>query len=120
MNRVFLIGNIGQEPDTKPTKTGFFISFSLATSKTYKGERQTQWHKISAFGKLADTMSKYLHKGMKVLVEGELSYSERVTEVGDKITYTNIVAHRIDFLDKAEKKEEANGNLIETVDDLPF
>lgn len=119
MNKVFLLGNVGQEPDTRPTKNGFLLSFSLATTKTIKGEKRTDWHKITCFGKLADTMSKYLHKGTKVLVEGELTYSERVNEKGEKTIYTNITAFHIDLLSKPDKKE-VNGNVEPTIEDFPF
>jgi len=120
MNKVFLLGNVGQEPDTRPTKNGFLVSFSVATTKVVKKEKHTQWHKVTCFGTLADIMSKYLHKGSKVLVEGEINYTDRINDKGEKTVYTNIIARHIDLLNKIDKSnEDVDGNTI-TEDELPF
>jgi single-strand DNA-binding protein len=107
-NRVQLIGNLGMDPDVKNFDGGRKLAkFSLATSQSYtdsKGERvkDTQWHNIIAWGKLAETAEKYLKKGSEVALEGKLVY--RTYENKDKQTryMTEIVLN--DFLMFSKKK----------------
>ncbi|MGS0527061.1 single-stranded DNA-binding protein [Zobellia nedashkovskayae] len=96
-NYVHLLGNIGDEPKVTNLESGKKVArFSLATNETYKdgkGEKQqvTDWHTIVAWGKTAEIVEKYAHKGKQVAVVGKLktrTYSEpnegnerRVTEV---------------------------------------
>lgn len=70
MNRVTLIGRLGQDPETQDTKTGGIITkFSLATDDSYRDKdgnkvEQTDWHNIVVFGKQAEVLSKYLKKAI--------------------------------------------------------
>lgn len=79
LNRVTLIGNVGQDPETRYLPDGASITnLSIATSESWKdkntGEAQerTEWHKCIAFRKLAEIISQYVHKGDKLFVEGKL------------------------------------------------
>ncbi len=78
LNRVQLIGNLGQRPETRQTSTGTLIAnLRLATSSSWKdkaGERQeaTEWHRCVAFGRLAEIAQQYLDKGSKVYIEGRI------------------------------------------------
>ena len=85
-NRVQLIGNLGGKPEIKKTENGRKLAqFSLATSENFrnsKGEniKETQWHRVVAWGKVADIAEKYLDKGKPVVIEGKLvsrSYSDK-------------------------------------------
>jgi single-strand DNA-binding protein len=74
-----LIGNLGKDPETRYLPSGEALtSFSIATSETWKdktsGEKKeaTEWHRISAFGKLAEICGEYLRKGSQVYIEGSL------------------------------------------------
>jgi single-strand DNA-binding protein len=77
-NKVVLVGNLGQDPDMRTTPAGHRVcSISIATSDNYKDQagnwvERTDWHRISLWGNLADTASKYLKKGDKVLIEGSI------------------------------------------------
>ena len=77
-NRVQLIGNLGSKPEVKSTESGKKLAqFSIATNESYrnsKGEKvtETQWHRVVAWGKLADIAEKYLDKGKEVAIEGKL------------------------------------------------
>ena len=77
-NKVQLIGNLGKSPDVKITEAGKkLVRFSVATNETYtntKGEKvkETQWHNLVAWGKVADIAEKYLDKGSEVAIEGKL------------------------------------------------
>lgn len=107
-NRVQLIGNLGMDPEVKNLDGDRKLAkFSVATSQSYtnnKGERvkDTQWHNIIAWGKLAETAEKYLKKGSEVALEGKLVY--RTYETKDKQTryMTEIVLN--DFLMVSKKK----------------
>jgi single-strand DNA-binding protein len=86
LNRVELIGNLGQDPDIKSFPDGgMIVNISVATTSTFKdrnGEQQdrTEWHRVVMRGYNAQNAEKYLHKGSKVFIEGELqtrSYEDR-------------------------------------------
>ncbi len=79
VNKVILIGNLGNEPDVRYMPSGDAVAnVSLATSDAWKdkntGEMQerTEWHRVVFFGKLAEIVKQYLHKGSKIYVEGKL------------------------------------------------
>lgn len=79
VNKVILIGNLGQDPEVRFTQGGDAVAtLNVATSETWKdkqtGERRekTEWHRVVMFGRMAEVCRDYLHKGSKVYVEGEL------------------------------------------------
>lgn len=85
-NKVQLIGNLGNAPEVKTTENGKKLAtFSIATSESYrnaKGEKvtDTQWHRVVAWGKVAEIAEKYLEKGREVAIEGKLvnrSYNDK-------------------------------------------
>ena len=104
VNKVTLVGNLGADPETKKTAGGQSISlFNVATSNAWtnrEGQRQehTEWHRVVAWGKLADTCSEYLSKGKKVYVEGRLQTRSWEDEKGNKRYTTEIVAAQVLFL----------------------
>lgn len=80
VNKVILIGNVGKDPEIRQLPDGRAVAnFSLATSESWKdkqsGQKQqrTEWHRLSAFGPLAEIIGKYVHKGSQIYVEGKLS-----------------------------------------------
>ena len=107
-NRVQLIGNLGMDPDVKSFDGGRKLAkFSVATSQSYtdtKGERvkDTQWHNIIAWGKLAEIAEKYLKKGSEVALEGKLVYRTYETKEKQTRYMTEIVLN--DFLMFSKKK----------------
>ena len=79
VNKVILIGNVGQNPEIKSTQDGRTVAnFSIATSESWKdknsGEKKekVEWHRITAFGNLAEIVKNYVKKGSKVYVEGSI------------------------------------------------
>jgi len=79
VNKVILVGHLGQDPETRYTADGRAITnFSMATTESWKdrqsGEKRekTEWHRVVIFGKLAEIAKEYLHKGSLVYVEGKL------------------------------------------------
>ena len=111
MNIAILSGNIGQDPETRRTQGGTSVtSLTLATSRNWKdeaGERkqQTEWHRITVFGKNGENVAKYCKKGSKVSVQGRIHYSEYTDRDGNKRQATEIVADEVYFLDSAKKGE---------------
>jgi single-strand DNA-binding protein len=82
VNKVILIGNLGRDPEVSYTPSGVAVAkFSIATSDKWKdknsGEMQerTEWHRITAFGRLAEICGEYLSKGKQVYIEGRLQTS---------------------------------------------
>ena len=80
LNKVILIGNVGQDPKVKYIDSGVAVaSFTLATNETYKGKNgekttQTEWHNIVIWRGLAETVEKYVKKGDRLYIEGRLRH----------------------------------------------
>jgi single-strand DNA-binding protein len=78
INKVTLVGYVGRDPETKQLPSGSSVTnLSVATTRKWKNKEQqqqeeTEWHRCSAFGKMADIMAKYLRKGSQVYIEGRL------------------------------------------------
>jgi single-strand DNA-binding protein len=95
-NKVQLIGNLGKIPEIKTTTTGKkWVKFSIATNEFFtnsKGEKvkETQWHNVVAWGKLADVAEKYLNKGSEVALEGKLVTKDYLDKEGNKKNVTEI------------------------------
>jgi single-strand DNA-binding protein len=95
-NKVQLIGHLGAKPEVKQTENGKKLaSFSIATSESYKnakGERvtDTQWHRVVAWGKVAEIAEKYLDKGREIAVEGKLVNRNYTDKEGVKKYITEI------------------------------
>jgi len=124
MNKAILIGNVGKEPELRKTQSGISVAnFSLATSKKVKGEDKTEWHRIVAWDKLAEIIEKYLHKGDKVMIEGEIETREYEKD-GRKVYTTEIRAWNMEMLGGKPATEPVNPTKNINLDDidsgLPF
>jgi single-strand DNA-binding protein len=112
-NRVQLLGNIGAAAEIRETAGGKKVAnFSLATNETRKdenGERttETQWHRLVAWGKLADLIEKYTTKGSEIMVEGKLTYRSYVSKEGDTKYITEIEVREIMLMGSATQKQSA-------------
>lgn len=100
-NKVQLIGNLGKTPEMKTTESGKkLVRFSVATNEIFtnlKGEKvkETQWHNLVAWGKLADVAEKYLSKGTEVAVEGKLITKDYTDKEGNKKSSTEIQVNEL-------------------------
>jgi single-strand DNA-binding protein len=106
-NRVQLIGHVGQEPEIKNLESGKLANLSIATNENYtnaKGEKieQTEWHRITAWGKTAEIIEKYVSKGKEIAIEGKLSHRNYEDKDGIKRYVTEIVATEILLLGSAK------------------
>ena len=132
INRVILIGRLGQDPEVKFLDGGNAVcNFSMATSETWKdkqGEKQekTQWHRVVAWGKTAELAGKYLAKGRQVCVEGSIEYREYTDKEGVKKYSTDIKAQSVTFLGgKSESAPAASTDygpapMTDNDDSVPF
>ena len=114
LNKVHLIGHLGREPEERSTAGGTKVSsFSVATNYirpgSGNGEKLTEWHRIVAYGKLAETCNGYLHKGRLVYIEGSLQTRSWEKVPGQKQYMTEIVASRVTFLDNRQGGTGAEG-----------
>lgn len=108
LNNVQLIGNVGSDPELKTTDTGKkVVSISLATTDKWKdgnGEihEKTQWHKVTAWGRLAEVCSEFLAKGSSVYFRGSLDYGSYTDKEGIERRAVEIKASEMLLLDKKQ------------------
>ena len=104
INKVILVGNLGNDPETKYTQGGMAVTkVSLATTSVRKdrdgnNQEKTEWHRVTFFGKLGEIAGEYLRKGSQVYVEGRITYSELTGDDGQKRYFTDIVADEMQML----------------------
>lgn len=104
INKVILVGNLGNDPDTKYTQSGMAVTrISLATTSVRKdrdgnNQERTEWHRVVFFGKLGEIAGEYLRKGSQVYVEGELRYDKYTGQDGVEKYSTDIVANEMQML----------------------
>ncbi|MDX1526578.1 MAG: single-stranded DNA-binding protein [Pseudidiomarina maritima] len=106
INKVILIGNLGQDPEVRYTQTNTAIAnISIATSETWKDKQtgepreQTEWHRCVAYRRLAEIAGEYLKKGSKVYVEGRLQTRKWQGQDGVERYTTEIVINDLQMLD---------------------
>jgi single-strand DNA-binding protein len=106
INKVILIGNLGQDPETKVMSSGDSVSnLSLATDESYKDKStgqivpKTEWHRIVMYRRLAEIAQEYLKKGSKVYIEGKLQTRKWQDQSGADRYTTEVVAFEMQMLD---------------------
>jgi single-strand DNA-binding protein len=117
INKVILIGNLGDDPDSRETSNGTaFCKLRIATSRSYtkqgSNERveETEWHQVTVWGKTAEFCAQYLAKGRQVYVEGRLQTRSYEDKDGIKRYSTDVVAETVQFLGGRGGGEEALGD----------
>ena len=112
LNKVMLIGRLGKEPEIRYSADGLAVAnFNVATDESYKNNEgnkvsQTEWHRIVAFGKLAEICGEYLSKGKLVYIEGKLRTRTWTDKNGDKRYTTEIVASNMFILDSKNQNRQ--------------
>lgn len=104
LNKIQIIGNIGKDPEISYTQSGLAVAkISVATTETWNdkatGEKreQTEWHRVTFFGKQAETIGKYIKKGSSIYVEGKLK-TDTYEKDGRTVYSTGIIASNFQFL----------------------
>ena len=133
VNRVILIGNLGHDPEMRYMPSGDAVaSFSIATTETWKDkngqkQEQTEWHRISMFGKQAEVAGQYLKKGSSVYIEGRLQTRKWTDKDGQERQSTEIRADRMQMLGgrsedihETRKQPEREQTADEFDSEIPF
>jgi single-strand DNA-binding protein len=108
VNKVILVGNLGNDPEMKYTQGGMAIcTLSLATSSVRKDkdgnqQEKTEWHRVKLFGKLGEIAGEYLKKGRQVYIEGSIRYDKFTGQDGVEKYFTDIVADEMQMLGGVE------------------
>ena len=144
INKVILVGNVGQDPETRYMPNGNAVTnITLATSETWKdkntGEQQerTEWHRVTFYQRLAEIVAEYVKKGSKLYIEGRLQ-TRSWEQDGIKRYATDIIANEMQMLDSrgsgggggsyqpaqqsvaSEPAEPAPADMGDFDDDIPF
>ncbi|MFC3550152.1 single-stranded DNA-binding protein [Lysobacter cavernae] len=104
INKVILVGNLGNDPETKYTQGGMAVTkASLATTSVRKDregntQERTEWHRVTFFGKLGEIAGEYLRKGSQVYVEGSIRYDKYTGQDGVERYSTDIIADEMQML----------------------
>ena len=104
INEIKLIGNIGKDPEIIQLDNGKIAKFSLATTRKYKDVKETQWHRIVVFGKLADIVENYAKNGQQADISGRLEYDKWEDKEGNKRETPQIIANEYKILGHKESK----------------
>lgn len=118
LNKAQVIGYVGKEPKISTTQNNAKIaSFSIATTeKSYTTQNgvtipeRTEWHNIVVFGKLADVIEKYVHKGSRMYVEGKMRTRTFTDKNGVQKTITEINVDNLEMLDSKPTQQSASAN----------
>ena len=140
VNKAILVGNLGSDPELRHTQGGTPVAnFRIATNEVFtnrdgKREERTEWHRIVAFGRLAEICGQYLKKGKQVYIEGRIRTRDWEDQSGNKRYTTEITATQMVMLGRAgdtgfvpgEEPQESPPDDIQAPagggedDDLPF
>jgi single-strand DNA-binding protein len=119
LNKVMLIGNLGKDPEMKYTPSGMPVTtFSVAVSRSWRtpeGENreETEWFRVVAWQKLAETCNEYLRKGMRVYIEGRLQTRKWTDQQGQERYTTEVVANEMVMLSSREESGGGGGGARE-------
>jgi single-strand DNA-binding protein len=118
LNKVMLIGNVGQDPDVRYTPNGNpVVNLNLATDESYKDRQtgqmvpKTEWHRIVVFGKVAEFVGNYVKKGAKLFVEGK-NQTRKWQKNGEDRYTTEVVVDiqgRVELLDSGPNNRDSSG-----------
>lgn len=115
INSIVIVGRLTRDPEARKTTTGTSVaSFRLASDDSYRsanGEKSTVFMDVTVFGKLADTVTKYMRKGSLVGVTGRLSQRKYMSsKTNTEVTVTEIIANTVEFVGpKATNSDEDTG-----------
>lgn len=116
INKVIIVGHLGQDPEVKKAGTISVANFSIATSEKYKdkasGETKTitEWHRVVLFNKLADIADAFLQKGAPVYIEGKLKTEKYTDKNGIERYTTKIIGNNLQMLGSKAKDDGGSQN----------
>ena len=116
VNKVILVGNLGRDPEIRYMPSGEPVAnITIATSSKYKSKtgelvEETEWHRVTFFGKLAEIVGQYLKKGRSVYVEGRIKTRKYTDKDGVEKFATDIIANEMQMLGSREGMGEPSGD----------
>ena len=124
INKVILVGNLGQDPEVKYTAGGAAVTtLSLATSESWKDkdtgsdQEKTEWHRVVLWRRLAEIAGEYLKKGSKVYIEGQLQ-TRKCEQDGQTRYTTEVVGRDMQFLDSRASSSSDSSSYEDTNQDM--
>ena len=123
LNKVTLIGRLGQDPEIRYTQSGSAVANATIATNDYWTDKQggkqerTEWHSLVLWGKLADLAQSYLKKGSQVYIEGRLQTRDWEDQQGQKHYKTEVVVTTMQFLDSKMSDSSSNTEYSTTVAD---
>ena len=124
INKVILVGNLGQDPEVKYTAGGAAVTtLSLATSESWKDkdtgsdQEKTEWHRVVLWRRLAEIAGEYLKKGSKVYIEGQLQ-TRKWEQDGQTRYTTEVVGRDMQFLDSRGRSSSDRSSYEDTNQDI--
>jgi|TARA_B100001964_G_scaffold36737_1_gene39575 single-strand DNA-binding protein len=129
VNKVILVGNLGQDPESRFTPQGTAVTnLSIATNESWKDQNgdiqeRTEWHRVVMYGRMAETAVEYMRKGQMVYVEGRLNTREWEDQNQVKRKTTEIRCDNFTMLGRrgdGTPQNSGTGNSEKVDDDLPF
>jgi single-strand DNA-binding protein len=129
MNKVVLFGRLGRDPEARDAGEGGRVcNLSLATTERFKDragtwQEATEWHRVVAFGRMAETCEQYLAKGREILVEGRLRNREWQDQAGARHHVTEVVAANVTFAGARGERSRPRADQsmpIDVDDEIPF
>ena len=111
-NHIHLTGNLGADPKTITLKSGIVATeFSLATNDYYRdaeGNRQTrtEWHKVKAYGKMAELFGQYLHRGSQISIIGSMRYRKWTDQFEQNRIAAEVIAEEFTFLGSGKREQQ--------------
>lgn len=113
VNKVILVGNLGRDPEVKYLPSGEPVAnITIATSSKYKNKsgemvEETEWHRVTFFGKLAEIVGQYLRKGRSVYVEGRIKTRKYTDKDGIEKYSTDIIANEMQMLGGRDDQQDS-------------
>ena len=126
VNKIIIVGNVGQTPTIRTAGETKIASFTVATTERFKDKEETEWHNVSVFGKLAEVVEKYVDKGTQLYVEGRIKTEKYTDKNGVERTATRVIANTIQMLGGKKESQPAQQAVQQRpkatapiIDDLP-
>ena len=124
MNKVILVGRLTRDPEIRSTANSTMASFSVAVDRRFKqdGQPDADFPRVIAWGKTAEFIEKYFHKGMKIAIEGRIQTGSYQNQSGQTIYTTDVIAEAVEFVESKSASQNNGGggstqNAPQTADD---
>ena len=120
VNKVTLVGRVGQSPTVRETAKGKVCTLTLATNSGYGDKETTDWHKITFFDKIARTVEEHVAKGQELYIEGRIKYSKWTDKEGIEKWSTEIIAQHMQMGARAGQDKSVSSTGDEDLESPPF